>query len=141
MLDGAGTTPLTLVEAKSAYTFDFASPQQASAQNYRARICKDLARLADVLKSCPASAAYALLLLTHPSAVPSPRAGAVKYTEGIRRGLRARSPDTLLETSDEAVHALFDGLAPHTSGVLPGGEAFGVGVVIRYHLLGPVMGV
>ncbi|MGW0189266.1 hypothetical protein ACWDV7_26360 [Streptomyces sp. NPDC003362] len=138
VLDGSGTLPLALLEIKAAYTFDFAAEDLGSARSYRARVAADLVKATSALHMGQDSAAYALLLLTHPLGTPDQGGTAVKYLNGIRSSLRAQDQSALRTKAWQTVTASLCSLGPLHHGALEGGHAFGTEVHILYWLIGPV---
>jgi hypothetical protein len=139
VLDESGTSPLALLEIKAAYTFDFTSEDLGSARSYRTKVAADLVKATAALHMRPGSAAYALLLLTHPLGTPDQGGTAVKYLNGIRSSLRAQEEAALRAKARRAVTASLGSLGPLHHGALEGGHAFGTEVHILYWLIGPVL--
>lgn len=137
VLDQTGTKPVALIEAKAAYTFDFAGPERATVAKYRKWVAQDIDKARRAATGESQADLYALLLLTHPRGVPASLPGTVKYAHSIRRALSRRDHHALREQAEQTVIGALETMGQVRAGRLLGGQAFGVEVDVDFWLLGP----
>ncbi|WP_148081853.1 hypothetical protein [Streptomyces botrytidirepellens] len=138
VLDGPGRHPLALLEAKAAYTFDFAGEHRQAAAAYTQRVSDDLAKARLAAQGRPV-AAYALMLLTHPMGTLVDLPGVIKYYADISRSVRSYTAEGLRALAGRTACTIFQELGPIRTGSLQGGVAFGTEVSVDYWLIGPVL--
>lgn len=137
ILDSQGQAPIALLEAKAAYTFDFAAPERATVAKYRSWIVDDLDK-ARRASNGQAASVFALLLLTHPCGVPTFMPNVIKYVHQIRSSVRGNNEQDLRNRAERTAIETLSGLGPVKSGRLNGGVAFGVKVAVDVYLVGPI---
>jgi hypothetical protein len=138
--DEATPKPLMLLEATAMYSFDLieqkpgrsVSPEKVQRDVTKLRATRDLPRDAQL---------FVLIVASHPKRVPDRGTGAreaMKYARQIVRTLSARSADELAAQASRNVSSRLGYLGQVRSGVIKGGEAYGVPIEIHHWLIGPI---
>jgi hypothetical protein len=123
--------PIALIELKAMYTFD-AALDLDEISGFIEKMEKDEVKATKLTSQHPQI--YTVLLATHPKAfVPIELDGIVKYRAGINRAINTfETEKNVLKVAKEAVYKKFKNKNTIASGVISGGNAFGIDTDVLY---------
>ena len=126
--------PTALVELKAMYTFD-AVLKKHGVSGYIQAMEEDESKARKLAQI--QTQIYTVLLATHPkSIVPRDLDGVVKYRSGINRAAHnLGSPENVLKEAVSAIKNKLQGKNVVSSGILNGGQAFGINADVLFWMV------